>query len=102
MGRSNRGDDEVIAEVHQIKGQGAAPPSGDGTNLAEEAARAPGSEQLLVLADTNAGEGLVIHLWSDEASYEAFAARRKEMISQSEGMGGHVDTGRIYEVMYRS
>jgi hypothetical protein len=92
----------VIAEVHQIKGQAAGTPSGDATNLGEEAARAPGSEQLLLLVDTDAGEGMVIHLWSDQASYEAFAARRKEMISQSEGMGSHVDAGRIYEVAYRS
>ena len=98
------GVSQLIAEVHQINlpsGSNAAP-SGNAANLAEEAAHAPGSEQLLTLLDTSTGEGLVIHLWNDRAAYEAFAARRQQLLAQAEGQGSRVDSGHIYEVTYRS
>jgi hypothetical protein len=67
-----------------------------------EAANAPGSEQLLTLLDTTTGEGLVIHLWNDQAAYDSFAARRQELVAQSKELGSTVDSGRLYEVTYRS
>jgi heme-degrading monooxygenase HmoA len=94
----------MIAEVHQIKlptGASGAPSEG-ANNLAEEAAKAPGSVQLLTLMDTSTGDGLVIHLWNDQAAYEAFAARRKELTADAEGSGSRIDPARLYEVSFNS
>lgn len=94
----------VIAEVHQIKlpdGASAAP-SDDINTLADKAAHAAGSEQLLTLMDASTGEGLVIHLWKDRAAYEAFAAGRKDLTAETEAKGSQIDRARFYEVTYRS
>jgi heme-degrading monooxygenase HmoA len=94
----------VIAEVREIKfpsGASLEPPEG-ASSLAEEAAHAPGSEQLLTLMDASTGEGYVIHVWNDRAAYDAFAARRQQMVAEAEGSGSQVDAGRLYEVTYRS
>jgi hypothetical protein len=50
----------MIAEVHHIKLASGATgaPAEDANNLAAEAAKAPGSVQLLSLMDTSTGEGL--------------------------------------------
>jgi hypothetical protein len=97
------GVSEMIAEVHQVKfpsGATAAPPEG-ANNLADEAAKAPGSAQLLTLMDISTGEGLVIHLWNDQAAYEAFAARRKELTADAErGSGSQIDPAHLFEVTY--
>ena len=94
---------ELIAEVHQITlPSGATTPSEQTNKVADEAAHVPGSEQLITLADTSTGEGLVIHLWKDRASYEANAERRQRMISEQEGSGGKIEPARLYEVTYRS
>jgi hypothetical protein len=94
----------VIAEVHHITlpAGAAAAPSDETNTLADKAAHAPGSEQLLTLMDATTGEGLVIHLWKDRAAYDAFAAGRKELTSESQDMGSQIDSGRLYEVTYRS
>jgi hypothetical protein len=94
----------VIAEVHEVKFPGPAPdsPSPEAEKMADEAAHAPGSEQLLTLFDASTGEGLVIHLWNDREAYDAFAARRQEMTAEAKERGGNVVSGRIYEVTYRS
>jgi heme-degrading monooxygenase HmoA len=94
----------LIAEVHHIKvAEGAAAEQSDETNaLADKAAHVPGSEQLLTLMDASTGEGLVIHLWKDQAAYESFAAGRKAMTTDAQEMGSEVDSGRLYEVTYRS
>src|SRR2546421_7406769 len=93
---------EMLAEVHQVKfpsGATAAPPEG-ANSLADEAAKASGSAQLLMLMDTSTGEGLVIHLWNDQAAYEAFAARRKELTADAEGSGNQIDPAHLYDVTY--
>ena len=93
----------MIAEVHQITlPSGVTTPSEEVSKVAEEAAHAPGSEQLLTLVDTSTGEGYSIHLWNDRAAYEAFAGRRQQLITQSEGSGSKVESGHLYEVTYRS
>jgi hypothetical protein len=94
----------LIAEVHHITlpdGASAAP-SDDTNTLADKAAHAAGSEQLLTLMDASTGEGLVIHLWKDQAAYEAFAAGRKDLTAESKNMGSQIDSGHLYEVTYRS
>lgn len=93
---------ELIAEIHKITlptGASAAPVD---NKVADEAAHAPGSEQLLALADPSTGEGLVIHLWKDRPSYDAWAGRRQEMTAQQTGSGTKIDSGHVYEVTYRS
>jgi hypothetical protein len=96
------GVSDMIAEVHQIKlPSGATGPPPEGVNdLADEAAKAPGSAQLLTLMDTSTGEGFVIHLWNDQGAYEAFAARRKELTDDAEGSGSQIDPAHLYEVTY--
>ena len=94
----------VIAEVTRINvpvggGQG---PSEEANKLADEAAHAPGSEQLLTLVDMSTGNGMVIHLWNDEDAYEAWAARRNEMRAEAETIGGRAEPSQLYEVTYRS
>ncbi len=95
---------DTIAEVHPITLPSGAttPTTGETNTVADEAARAPGSEQLLSMFDTSTGEGLVIHLWKELASYEANAERRQAMTSEQVGAGTKIDPGRIYEVTYRS
>ena len=94
----------MIAEVRQVKlpTQVREAPPEDAPNMADEAAHAPGSEQLMMLVDRSSGDGLVIHLWNDEAAYEAFRERSKTMVEQSEDHGLKVDPAHIYEVTYRS
>jgi hypothetical protein len=93
---------ELIAEVHQITlTSGAGAPSGD-TSTQDEAAHAPGSEQLIVMNDTSTGEGLVVHLWKDRVSYDAWAGRRQALTAQQEGAGTKIDSGHLYEVSFRS
>ncbi len=93
----------MIAEVHQITlPSGATTPTAETNTVADEAAHVPGSEQLITLADTGTGEGLVIHLWKDRASYEANAERRQRMISDQEGSGSKIEPAHLYEVTYRS
>jgi len=95
---------ELIAEVHRINLPGGAgpAPAGEASRMADEAAHAPGSEQLLTLMDFSAGEGYAIHLWSDRAAYDAFATRRQQLMAESEGAGSKVDSGHLYDVTYRS
>jgi hypothetical protein len=100
-----RGVSDLIAEVHRINlpaGAAAGAPPESANTLAEEAAHAPGSVQLLTLMDFSAREGYVIHLWNDRASYDAFAGRRQVLTKESESAGSKVDPGHIYEVTYRS
>ena len=78
-----------------------APPE-DAPKMADEAAQAPGSEQLMMLVDRSTGDGLVIHLWNDQAAYEAFRQRSQKMVEQTEGHGLKVESAHIYEVTYRS
>jgi len=94
----------MIAEVTRINvpvGGGGAPPE-DVNKLADEAAHAPGSEQLLTLVNTTSGEGLVIHLWNDELAYQRWAERRTEMRAEAEELGGRAEPSQLFEVTYRS
>ena len=94
---------ELIAEVHQIAlPSGVTTPSDEVNKIADEAAHAPGSEQLLTMVDTGTGEGFVIHLWKDRAAYDAWSGRRREMTAEAEGSGSKIESGRLYEVTYRS
>jgi hypothetical protein len=78
----------MIAEVHQVTlPSGVSAPSEEANKVADEAAHAPGSEQLLSLFDANTGEGYVIHLWKDRSSYEAWAGRLQEMTAEQQGAG---------------
>jgi heme-degrading monooxygenase HmoA len=94
----------MIAEVHQVTlpSGATAAPSDEANKAADEAAHAPGSEQLLSLFDTSTGEGYVIHLWKDRASYDAWAGRRQAITAEAKGAGSKIDSGHIYEVTYRS
>jgi len=95
----------VIAEVIRMKvpvDASSGPPPEEITKIADEAAHAPGSEQLLTLVDTTSGDGLVIHLWNDQEAYDAWTERRKELTAQAEAAGGNIEPAKIYEVTYRS
>jgi heme-degrading monooxygenase HmoA len=69
---------------------------------AKEAASVPGSEQIISLLDTDSGEGLVIHLWQDRASYDAFTDGRAKITSAQQGSGTKISAGRIYDVTIRT
>ena len=93
----------MIAEVHQVTlPTGVTAQSDEANKVADEAAHAPGSEQLLSMFDVSTGEGYVIHLWKDRASYDAWAGRRHEITADQQGAGSKIDSGHIYEVTYRS
>ena len=93
----------MIAEVRRVKLPTPLPEAPQNQDsMADEAANAPGSEQLMMLVDRNRGEGLVIHLWNDQAAYETFAEQREKLVEQSAGHGMKVDPTDIYEVTYRS
>jgi len=93
----------MIAEVHQITmPTGVTTQSAEVNKVADEAAHAPGSEQLLTLVDASTGEGYVIHLWKDRASFDAFAERRQQLTKEAEGSGSKIDAPHFYEVTYRS
>ena len=105
-GRSSdlKGVRSMIAEVLEVKLPGPIPdsPSPEVQKMGDEAAHAPGSEQLLQFLDRSTGEGLVIHLWKDQEGYDAFAARREELTAQAKERGANIVSRRTYEVTYRS
>jgi hypothetical protein len=88
----------VIAEVHRTSGVMAYDETA--RDIFEEAARAPGTEQLFVLVDPATGEGYSIHLWRDRQSYEAFAERRQELVARVEEAGARPDPGQLFDVAY--
>jgi hypothetical protein len=91
----------MIADVHRVSG--ATAENLDAARaIADEAAKAPGTEQLLTLANLDTGEVLAIHLWRDRAAYDANAKRRAELIGEVEQQGAKVDDGELFEVVYRS
>ena len=93
----------MIAEVHQVTlPTGVTAQSEDANKVADEAAHAPGSEQLLSMFDASTGEGYVIHLWKDHVVVRRLGGRRQAITVEQEGVGAKIDSGHIYEVTYRS
>jgi heme-degrading monooxygenase HmoA len=88
-----------LAEVHRLSG-GAF--SREPNKMALEAAAVPGTEELLGFGDETAGMGMVLHIWRDRESYDAFARRRGEMTAEAEQSGQKVGDTEMYEVVYRA
>jgi quinol monooxygenase YgiN len=97
-----KGVTEMIAEVHRSVGGSTADANSENTKrIGDEAVQAPGTEGFLVLRDSDAGETLVIHLWTDQAAYEANAERRDRLTAEAESAGVKIEPGQFYEVVYR-
>ena len=66
---------------------------------ADTARNADGSEAVILLADLSTGEGLVIHLWRDQAARDAWESHpeRLSMVNEVDQRGGTVSEPRIYE-----
>jgi quinol monooxygenase YgiN len=92
----------MIAEVHRSTGVAADANEENTKRIVEEAVRAPGTEGFFVLRDSDLDETLVIHLWTDQAAYEANAERRQRLTAEAEAGGAKIDPGQFYEVVYRS
>jgi hypothetical protein len=91
---------QMIAEVHRVSNfvfDDAGTQSED--SGADDAITAEGSEQLLILADRDTGEGLVVHLCRDRQAYDDFAARRAELTALVEQQGVKISPTQFYEVI---
>jgi hypothetical protein len=91
----------MIAEVIQVAETSNADPS-EIRAITDEAAPAPGSEQLLILTNSSTGEGLVVHVWRGQAALEAYDEQRRRLVARAQAAGGTQGDSRVYEVAYNS
>ena len=96
----------MIAQV--FRGQWVADRPPDETDqaksndLATQATKAEGCEQIMILVDPDTGGSLIINVWSDRDAMDKFrSGMEKELISQS-GSDAELVSEDFYEVQFRS
>jgi hypothetical protein len=93
----------MIAEVRRLSGyRRSGRLSESSIARADELNRAVGCEHLLLLANSDSGESMMICVWRDQAAYDAFTKRRDELIDESEQDGGGIGAPQVFEVIYSS